>query len=73
MRRTRLEKATPIAPSKNKKKRTTLWLEHEQIESLRVISAQTGVPQAVMLRRGVDYAIQYFAEALFSPVKEPKT
>ena len=36
---------------------TTVYLRPDQIKDLKRLSDKTGIPQAVMIRRGVDFAI----------------
>ena len=35
-----------------------MYLTHEQVRELKRLSSRTGVPQSVMIRRGVDFAIK---------------
>lgn len=37
---------------------TTVYLRGDQVRELRKLSAKTRIPQSVLIRRGVDYAIK---------------
>lgn len=42
-------------------KRTSVWLTKAQLAHLERITRETGIPGAVLIRRGVDWAIEQHA------------
>lgn len=54
----------------NKQKITrSVWIRPEQLESLRKISADTRVPQAVLIREGIDFVITKYQQSRSKKIK----
>lgn len=50
-----------------RKEATTIYLEPEQLDALRVLTAQTKVPMSEYIRHGIDMALKAAAESGLLP------
>ena len=47
--------------SRMAKKKFVMWLDTDQIKTLKALSKKTGIPMSVLIRRGVDWTIKKHA------------